>query len=293
LKKKHIHIFFTLIFLVAIKQYCLAMGQTNLLQQLEDLSKSIQTNPDSCLQLYNNSFVNYRAQNDTLGMAVTLAYIGDVYEAIANPETAIRKYIDAKRLISKTNDRVWNYLIRKKLALIFSNNNNFSQARNILYDSKKHLNCNESDTLYADWCLTIGNLYMQKYFNLLDSSLYYFRVAEKIYLTNKKWVETGLVYNIIGETFDLKKDYVSSISFNEMDLTLLAEVANAGVAIGAGLAAIGAGVGIGQIGKGAVEAIARQPEASNDIRANMILTAALVEGAALFAIIVGFLAMVL
>ena len=58
-------------------------------------------------------------------------------------------------------------------------------------------------------------------------------------------------------------------------------------------AAIGAGIGIGQIGKGAVEAIARQPESSNDIRANMILTAALVEGAALFAIIVGFLAMVL
>ncbi len=70
-------------------------------------------------------------------------------------------------------------------------------------------------------------------------------------------------------------------------------VANGGGAIGAGLAAIGAGIGIGQIGKGAVEAIARQPEASNDIRANMILTAALVEGAALFAIIVGFLAMVL
>jgi F-type H+-transporting ATPase subunit c len=76
---------------------------------------------------------------------------------------------------------------------------------------------------------------------------------------------------------------------------LLSDVANAnaGGAIGAGLAAIGAGIGIGQIGKGAVEAIARQPEASNDIRANMILTAALVEGAALFAIIVGFLAMVL
>lgn len=74
---------------------------------------------------------------------------------------------------------------------------------------------------------------------------------------------------------------------------MLAETANAGGAIGAGLAAIGAGIGIGQIGKGAVEAIARQPEAVNDIRGNMILAAALVEGAALFAIIVGFLAMVL
>ena len=56
-------------------------------------------------------------------------------------------------------------------------------------------------------------------------------------------------------------------------LTLLTEVgfSHMGGAIGAGLAAIGAGIGIGQIGKGAVEAIARQPEAANEIRANMIL----------------------
>ena len=63
-----------------------------------------------------------------------------------------------------------------------------------------------------------------------------------------------------------------------------------GGAIGAGLAAIGAGIGIGQIGKGAVESIARQPEAANDIRANMILTAAFVEGVALFGVIAGILA---
>ena len=63
-----------------------------------------------------------------------------------------------------------------------------------------------------------------------------------------------------------------------------------GGAIGAGLAAIGAGLGIGQIGRGAVEAIARQPEASNDIRANMILTSVFVEGVALFAVIAGLLA---
>ena len=80
-----------------------------------------------------------------------------------------------------------------------------------------------------------------------------------------------------------------------MNVVMLAAdgMAKGGGAIGAGIAALGAGVGIGQIGKGAVESIARQPEALNDIRANMILTAALVEGAALFAIIVGFLAMVL
>jgi len=76
-----------------------------------------------------------------------------------------------------------------------------------------------------------------------------------------------------------------------LNVILLDALANAGGAIGAGLAAIGAGIGIGQIGKGAVEAIARQPEASNDIRANMILTAALVEGVALFGVIVGILAM--
>lgn len=85
-----------------------------------------------------------------------------------------------------------------------------------------------------------------------------------------------------------------TINITNMDLlnfVLLDAVANAGGAIGAGLAAIGAGIGIGQIGKGAVEAIARQPEASNDIRSNMILTAAFVEGVALFAVIAGILAM--
>ena len=63
-------------------------------------------------------------------------------------------------------------------------------------------------------------------------------------------------------------------------------VALMGAAIGAGLAAIGAGIGIGQIGNKAMEAIARQPEAVGDIRSNMIVSAALVEGAAFFAMIV-------
>lgn len=59
-------------------------------------------------------------------------------------------------------------------------------------------------------------------------------------------------------------------------------------AIGAGLAVIGAGIGIGNIGAKAMDAIARQPEAVGDIRSNMILMAALVEGAALIAIILAF-----
>lgn len=71
---------------------------------------------------------------------------------------------------------------------------------------------------------------------------------------------------------------------------LAGDLAKAGGAVGASIAALAAGVGIGQIGKGAVEAIARQPEATNDIRANMILTAAFVEGVALFAVIAGILA---
>lgn len=66
--------------------------------------------------------------------------------------------------------------------------------------------------------------------------------------------------------------------------------AKMGAAIGAGLAAIGAGIGIGHIGASAMEGIARQPEAVNDIRLNMIIAAGLIEGAALFAIVVcGFI----
>jgi F-type H+-transporting ATPase subunit c len=60
-------------------------------------------------------------------------------------------------------------------------------------------------------------------------------------------------------------------------------------ALGAGLAAIGAGIGIGQIGGKAVEAIARQPEAISKIQTNMIIAAALVEGVALFAVVVALL----
>lgn len=72
---------------------------------------------------------------------------------------------------------------------------------------------------------------------------------------------------------------------------LLDGTASAGASIGAGIAAIGAGLGIGMIGKGAVESIARQPEAANDIRANMILTAAFIEGVALFAVIAAVLSL--
>lgn len=70
-------------------------------------------------------------------------------------------------------------------------------------------------------------------------------------------------------------------------------IAQLGGALGAAIAAIGAGIGIGRIGGNAMEAIARQPEASGDVRANMIVAAALIEGVALFAVIVCLLAVVL
>ena len=64
-----------------------------------------------------------------------------------------------------------------------------------------------------------------------------------------------------------------------------AEFAKFGAAIGAGIAAIAAGIGIGRIGGSAMESIARQPESAGDIRANMIVAAALIEGVAFFAIV--------
>jgi len=74
---------------------------------------------------------------------------------------------------------------------------------------------------------------------------------------------------------------------------LLQAIENLGVIsgpIGAGFAVIGAGIGIGNIGGSAMEAIARQPEAIGDIRMNMIIMAALIEGTALFAIVVCLMA---
>jgi F-type H+-transporting ATPase subunit c len=72
-----------------------------------------------------------------------------------------------------------------------------------------------------------------------------------------------------------------------------AGLAKLGGAIGAGLSALGAGLGIGLIGGHAMDAIARQPEAAGDIRTNMIVAAALVEGVAFLAVIIGLLAVVL
>ncbi len=62
-----------------------------------------------------------------------------------------------------------------------------------------------------------------------------------------------------------------------------------GGGIAAGLACLGAGMGIGRLSASSVESMARQPEASGDIRGAMILTAALIEGVCLFSVVVGLL----
>ncbi|AGB29874.1 ATP synthase, F0 subunit c [Prevotella dentalis DSM 3688] len=66
-------------------------------------------------------------------------------------------------------------------------------------------------------------------------------------------------------------------------------IAKLGAGVGAGLAAIGAGIGIGRIGGQAMDAMARQPEVMSRIFTNMIVAAALIEGVALFAVVVAFL----
>lgn len=60
--------------------------------------------------------------------------------------------------------------------------------------------------------------------------------------------------------------------------------------IGAGIAALAAGIGIGKIGGSAMDAIARQPEAASKIQTAMIISAALIEGVALFAVVVALIA---
>lgn len=67
------------------------------------------------------------------------------------------------------------------------------------------------------------------------------------------------------------------------DLTPIAKIA---AGLGASISVIGASMGISQIGRAALESIARQPEASSDIRSSMIISAALIEGVAFFAIVV-------
>lgn len=69
------------------------------------------------------------------------------------------------------------------------------------------------------------------------------------------------------------------------------ELGTIGAALGAAISVIGAALGIGKIGQSAMEAIARQPESAGNIRTTMIIVAALIEGVALFAVVVCFMAL--
>lgn len=98
-----------------------------------------------------------------------------------------------------------------------------------------------------------------------------------------------MVSKLLGKSFLLAAGVMAA-----MPALASAEPADAssvgkGLAVlGAGMALVGGGIGIGLVGKGAVESIARQPEATGKIQINMILAAALIEGATLFAVFAGF-----
>lgn len=76
---------------------------------------------------------------------------------------------------------------------------------------------------------------------------------------------------------------------NAQDAAAGAGIGKGLAVIGAGLALIGGGLGIGRIGGSAVEAIARQPEAGGQISTAMLISAALIEGATLFAVVVALI----
>ena len=78
-----------------------------------------------------------------------------------------------------------------------------------------------------------------------------------------------------------------------MDAAAMVALAKMGAAFAASIVVIGAALGISRIGVKALEAIARQPEAAGDIRSNMIVAAALIEGLAFFAIIAAVLVLFL
>ena len=78
-----------------------------------------------------------------------------------------------------------------------------------------------------------------------------------------------------------------------MDAAAMVALAKMGAAFAASIVVIGAALGISRIGVQALDAIARQPEAAGDIRSNMIVAAALIEGLAFFAIIAAVLVLFL
>lgn len=78
-----------------------------------------------------------------------------------------------------------------------------------------------------------------------------------------------------------------------LQATIGASLSKVAAALAASIAVVGAALGIGRIASTALESMARQPEAASDIRSSMILAAALIEGVAMFAILVSILVILL
>lgn len=191
------------------------MGTASFTQRLHSVSKGIKSNPDSCLKIFNELFNEYSSKKDTAAMAATLAYIGDIYDTKQDPETAIKKYITAKGLIRKTSNKEWNLWISEHLSMLFSNNQNYIQAYSLLQESKKYFNGVLNDTLYAEWCFSMGALYARDYYKRLDSAIYFLHKSGDLFSKYKKWTEVGACYNMMGEVADLQKDYKNSLIYHQ------------------------------------------------------------------------------
>lgn len=108
---------------------------------------------------------------------------------------------------------------------------------------------------------------------------------------SKKLAKWSLMMIVVGLVLMIAPAALAQEEADHADSGLSSAAAGKiGGPIGAGLALIGGGLGIGRIGGGAVEAIARQPEMSGQISTAMIITAAMIEGALLFGVVVGLLA---
>jgi len=109
-------------------------------------------------------------------------------------------------------------------------------------------------------------------------------------MNSKKLSKLALMLTVLGLAFLFTPAAFAAEGAAEAGAASGNALANLGGAIGAGLAVIGAGIGIGRVGGSAVESMARQPEVAGQINTAMIVTAAMIEGAALFAVLGGFLA---
>ena len=110
-------------------------------------------------------------------------------------------------------------------------------------------------------------------------------------MDRKQWGRLALGFVLVGVAVVLTPASLLAQEAGEASTFLTSNgAAWLGGAIGAGLAIMGGAAGIGRIGGSAVESMARQPGAAGQISTAMIITAAMIEGATLFAVVVGMMA---